>query len=422
MNRFVDSVKILGLNFTLREITRLHSKLSVSSSGVPQSTVLKTISDSNNESSFDQQCLSILKRSGLSEIETATTATDKDKGKGKKDSRPLKYGLRSGSDIERALYKTIKSKFLNPVEIIQNLILSAYPDMNPNDQTLNTAITIPNKNIAVAIRDIGDNITDGEMQRLLLYLNKGKAMSTDEMKASLDLNSVATLFRVPAAENIIIKKLVISLKNEQSTTSTDPSVPNTTSNTKRKVTCELAATTSANTLAWSSALSSQESSTDSWTWELDQIEPVPCTIKGSNIIFKVTEEDQVDSSNDSIKANTDTNTNTNTDTTTQSNDDKIQDNISKKVKKLLTGKVSIPLDALKDFSLIPSSSSSSSSSNENIKFVKVPVIDSDNNQIGDIKFTFSIQRDSTLDDMSRAHKKGITFKYYYHHHHHHRYI
>jgi hypothetical protein len=153
-------------------------------------------------------------------------------------------------------------------------------------------------------------------------------------------------------------------------------------------------------------LSSQESSSDSWSWELDQIEPVPCAIKGSNIIFKVTEE-QADSSNDSAKIDNNTNNNSTTD---QSNDDEnnsqnIEEEISKKVKKLLTGKVSIPLDALKDFSLIPSSSSSSSS-NENIKFVKVPVIDSDNNQIGDIKFTFSIQRDSTLEDMSRAHKKG----------------
>jgi hypothetical protein len=366
--------------------------------------VLKTISDSNNESSFDQQCLSFLKRSGLYEVENSTTTDDKDRGKGKNKEKvkPLKYGLRSGPDIERAIHKTIKSKFLTPVEIIQNLILSVNPDLNPNDQTFNTSIIIPKQNIAVAIRDIGDNVTDGEMQRLLLYLNKGKAMTADEMKASLDLNSVATLFRVPAAENIVIKKLVISLKNDQTTTSNDPSVPVV----KRKVICELAATTSANTLAWSSTLSSQESSSDSWSWELDQIEPVPCAIKGSNIIFKVTEE-QADSSNDSAK--TDNNTNNNS-TTDQSNDDEnnsqnIEEEISKKVKKLLTGKVSVPLDALKDFSLIPSSSSSSSS-NENIKFVKVPVIDSDNNQIGDIKFTFSIQRDSTLEDMSRAHKKG----------------
>jgi len=377
----------------------MHKILSSNSSGLPQSTVLKTISDNNNDTSFEQKCLSFLKRTSLhgSDNDTTIKSNEKDKSKSK-EKKTLKYGLRSGADIERAIHRTIKEKFLNPIEIIQSIILSAYPDMNPNDQNYSTVLSIPKQNIAVAIRDIGDNITDGEMQRLLLYLNKGKAMSAEDMKASLDLNTLSMLFRAPSAETIVIKKLVISLKNDKSSSPVDPAAP-AAPVIKRKVTCELAATTSANTLAWNSKLSSQESSSGSWTWELDQIEAVPCSIKGSNVIFKIT-EDQIDDIVDTTSSSQITDG--------DSSQNKEEGTSNPPVKKLLAaGNVSIPLDALKDFSLVPSSSSSPSSI-ENIKFVKVPMLDSDNNEIGDVKFAYSVQRDSSLDDMARAHKKGIT--------------
>ena len=387
----------------------MHKILSSNSSGLPQSSILKTISDSNNDISFEQKCLSFLKRTSLhvSDNDTTIKSNDKDKSKSK-EKKPLKYGLRSGAEIERAIHRTIKEKFLNPIEIIHSIILAAYPDMNPNDQNYNTVLSIPKQNIAVAIRDIGDNITDGEMQRLLLYLNKGKPMSAaDDMKASLDLNTLSMLFRAPSAETIVIKKLVISLKNDKSGSPVDPTAAPVI---KRKVTCELAATTSANTLAWNSKLSSQESSSGSWTWELDQIEPVPCSIKGSNVIFKIT-EDQID---DIVDTTSSSQINDGDDST----QNKEEGNSNPPLKKLLAaGNVSIPLDALKDFALVPSSSSPSSSSIENIKFVKVPMLDSDNNEIGDVKFAFSVQRDSSLDDMARAHRKGITTLVIINHHH-----